>query len=835
MFHLLYRLHPRRSLVARLSYAFAGVSLILSVVLGFYAAESSRRQIEQDEGQRFVSEARDVIDVLDRGMFERYREMQVVAKLDDIRQPDVPVEKKREVLEGLQHNFDAYAWIGVCDLQGKGMVGTGKYLEGKDLSKRPWCSKGREQPFVGDVHDALLLAKLLPNPSGQPFYLVDVAAPVTDLEGRSQGVLCGHIYWKWAEEALDSRKHDGLEIFLLNRDGLILAGPQGYRTDFAKLAPRTWQHMAQDAAQADHLLDTWQDGKRYLIGHAHDVGYRDYPGLGWVAVVRQDAEAAFAPAKALQRRILLVGLALGVLFTLVGAWAARRISRPISRIAEAAEQVAAGDLQRQVPLARGDDEVAHLSQAIHTMVRNLTAEILERKRAEGQLRLSAVVFANNSEAIVITDAANNIVRVNAAFERISGYSEAEVLGKNPRMFASGRMSPQFYQEMWAELMQQDGWRGEIWNKRRNREVYPEWLILSLVRDEQGRVINHIAIYSDITERKREEARIQFLASHDVLTGLPNRFLLTDRLTQALAAAEHNGLRVGVMFIDLDHFKNINDSLGHDVGDDLLKQVAERMQRCLRRTDTLARLGGDEFVVLLPDVGSENEIAFLAEKLLESFAGKFLIQDYQLSITPSLGISIYPEDGQDARELLRNADVAMYRAKKDGRNTFQFYRPEMTVNITERLHMEMQLRHAVENRELFVLYQPQICLASGKIAGMEALVRWQHLGDTGSFHSGGGGVRLDRGHWRMGVASGLHAGPHLAGAGLRTGTNCGQRVRHTVQSRPVHRQAATHFGGKPAPTGVSGGGNHRKRVDGIRRWRPGNNAENQGLGGYLGAG
>ncbi len=180
-----------------------------------------------------------------------------------------------------------------------------------------------------------------------------------------------------------------------------------------------------------------------------------------------------------------------------------------------------------------------------------------------------------------------------------------------------------------------------------------------------------------------------------------------------------------MFIDLDHFKNINDSLGHDVGDELLKQVAERMAHCLRRTDTLARLGGDEFVVLLPEIGSENEAAFVAEKLLESFTDKFNVADFQLSITPSLGISVYPDDGQDARELLRNADVAMYRAKKDGRNMFQFYRPEMMEHITERLQMEMQLRHAISRQELFVQYQPQISLETGEIAGMEALLRWQN--------------------------------------------------------------------------------------------------------------
>ncbi len=719
------RLHPRHSLVAQISYATAMVSIVLSVALGYYAAQLSRQQIEDELGASFTRRAQGIVDVLDRGMFERYREIQNVATLDDIRDPRVPVAKKRAFLEKIQQSFSAYAWIGMCDTRGIGTVGTGGYLEGKDLSKRPWCTEGRNGPFIGDVHDALLLSKLLPNPSGEMFYLVDVAAPVKDAKGTLQGVLCGHIFWKWTEEILDSKKAEGIDILLLSRDGLVLAGPEKARTRMSALAPNTWAAINADTARKDYLLDQWTGGKRYLVGFARDDGYRDYPGVGWVALVRQDEASAFKPARALQQRILFAGITLGLVFTLIGAFMARRIAKPISRIAEAAEKVAAGHLQYDAPPVAGEGEVAHLSEAIHSMVRNLTQEISQRKNVEEQLRLSAAVFANNSEAIVITDANNNILRVNDAFTRISGYSEDEVIGKNPRILASGRMDSGFYRSMWTELLKNDGWSGEIWNKRKNGEVYPEWLILSLVRDESGKVVNYIAIYSDITERKLEEERFQFLASHDVLTRLPNRFLLNDRITQALAFAERNKTKVGILFIDLDHFKNINDSLGHDVGDELLKQVAERMGRCLVHTDTIARLGGDEFVAVLPDIGSENEAAFAGEKILEALSDRFTVRDHQLSITASIGFSMYPEDGSVTVELLRKADMAMYRAKAAGRNTLQFYRPEMTIHITERLQMEMQLRHAIENKQLFLVYQPKVSMESGLMVGMESLLRWRH--------------------------------------------------------------------------------------------------------------
>ncbi len=723
MSKLLDKFHPRHSLRAQISLAIAIMVMLLSVMISFFAADMIRKQIEQELGRAFALRAKNALDVLDRGMFERSREIRNAASLDAIRDPNAPIDQKREVLERLQTTFDTYAWIGICDVTGKGLVGTGRYLEGRDLSKRPWCSKGRTNAYIGDVHDALLLAKLLPNPSGIPFYLVDVAAPVIDRSGMLQGVLCGHIYWRWAEGVLDSKKTPGMDIFLLSKQGVVLSGPVAPQSRLSELAPDAVKFL--DAKGDDFMQVKWNDGKTYLVGHAHSDGYRDYAGLGWTSLVRQEVGAAFAPARQLQQRILLVGGLMGVLFAWLGWLMAGRVARPIAQISQGADKIAAGELDYSMPAQLGDGEVAHLSCAIHDMVANLTREIFQRKQAEQELRLSARVFESNTEAIMITDAALRILKVNRAFTEITGYQSDEVLGNTPKILASGKHAREFYRAFWQSLDEKDMWRGEIWNKRKNGEIFPEWVTISVLRDEQGKITHYIAVYLDISERKKEEERVQYLANYDVLTGLPNRHLLADRIEQALSSAQRNGSRVAVLFIDLDRFKNINDSLGHDVGDALLKRVALTLKACLRRSDTLARHGGDEFVAVLTDLDSAEEVIFVAEKMIEALMVKFTLGEYQLSITPSIGISTYPDDCQSSIELLRNADLAMYRAKEQGRNNFQFYAPEMNSKAVQRLKLENALRSAIVEQQFMVYYQPKVNVKSGTMTGMEALLRWQH--------------------------------------------------------------------------------------------------------------
>ncbi len=386
------------------------------------------------------------------------------------------------------------------------------------------------------------------------------------------------------------------------------------------------------------------------------------------------------------------------------------------------------------PLQRPDGQLAWLRidkapfrdeageiRGVVVFASDVTAEI----NAQDHTRLTAKVFDNTLEGIVIVDAQLRIAAVNRAFCRITGYTQEEVLGRNPRLLASGAQGGSFYREFWRALRRRGEWRGELWNRRKGGEVYAEHLSVSSVRNDSGEVTHYVGVFSDITTLKRTEQRLEQMAYYDTLTGLPNRTLFTERLHQALARRQRNPLPLGVMFIDLDRFKMINDTLGHEAGDMLLQHVAQQLQDCLREQDTVARLGGDEFIVLLEQPGDEAHVVRIADRMLAALSRPFMFGGHEVFTGASIGIAIHPTDGADLESLLKNADTAMYRAKNSGRNTYVFYQPEMNASSHQRLRIESELRRALHHNEFVLHFQPQIELASGRITGAEVLVRWNH--------------------------------------------------------------------------------------------------------------
>ena len=367
---------------------------------------------------------------------------------------------------------------------------------------------------------------------------------------------------------------------------------------------------------------------------------------------------------------------------------------------------------RVVP--RGSDEVLMVVR-----------EITQRKQQDSQMRLWAKVFEGSNEAIMITDADFRIVSVNRAYETMMGFKEADVVGVDTIAEGVRLHTHSFFRNVVNTLREQGYWQGELSNQRKNGQVFPSWYSISHLADADGKTENYIAIFNDITEYKNSRAQIEFLAHHDNLTGLPNRVLLNDRLEMAINAARRQQEKVGVLFIDLDRFKNVNDSLGHAVGDQLLRETAKRLSSTIRTDDTVSRLGGDEFVVLFSKIKDETIIADLTIKLREVLQHPYDLGEISLHVTPSIGIAIYPDDGDSVNSLIKNADAAMYLAKEKGRNNYQFYTPLLNARTLDRLKLESDLRLALDHGGFEVHYQPQLIAKNGKLWGAEALVRWRH--------------------------------------------------------------------------------------------------------------
>lgn len=355
----------------------------------------------------------------------------------------------------------------------------------------------------------------------------------------------------------------------------------------------------------------------------------------------------------------------------------------------------------------------------------LVRDITERRQQEMQMRLWAKVFEGSNESIVIADANLQVLSVNSAFEEVTGYKENEVIGTDALTVAIKLHTYSYIRNITSILEERGYWQGELKNRRKSGEDFPCWFSISQVNSSQGKPENFIITFNDITEHKNSRAKIEYLAHHDSLTGLPNKVLLTDRLEMAITYAQRSQTQLGLLFIDLDRFKNVNDSLGHAVGDEIIKEAGKRLSKIVRQGDTVSRLGGDEFVLVLPKLGDAGKLADFTVELCDILREPYLINGISLHMTPSIGIALYPDDGLNSESLIKNADAAMYLAKERGRNNFQFYTPALNARTLDRLKLEGDLRQSLHNEDFSLYYQPQIEGSSGNVWGAEALIRWNH--------------------------------------------------------------------------------------------------------------
>ncbi len=350
-------------------------------------------------------------------------------------------------------------------------------------------------------------------------------------------------------------------------------------------------------------------------------------------------------------------------------------------------------------------------------------DISERKSSEAQMKKLSGAIEQTGDSVFITDPSGRIEYLNPAFETITGFKRSEAMGKTPNLLRSGRHDRAFYKKMWTMLKRGKIYRGVLINRKKTGEIFYEEKTISPLKDEYGHTTHYISTGKDVTARTLSQERLEFLAYHDLLTHLPNRTLFLERLEHAIKRSRNAGDRLAVLFLDLDRFKNINDTLGHELGDQLLRVIAQHLVKCVRVGDTVARFGGDEFAILLEYNSSQADVSSIAKKLLDTLLTPIFIQDHELIVTGSLGISVFPKDGDNPNTLIKNADAAMYLAKDQGRNIYKFYSEEMGKRVFSRLTLEMQLRRALARQEFMLYYQPQIDLQKGGVSGHEALLRW----------------------------------------------------------------------------------------------------------------
>jgi diguanylate cyclase (GGDEF)-like protein/PAS domain S-box-containing protein len=492
------------------------------------------------------------------------------------------------------------------------------------------------------------------------------------------------------------------------------------------------ENAVLQSGQASYTVITAPDGDQRLRAIVPALAQTNYLGkncLGCHQVPERTVlgavsmDISLARANDTARRFGLQALAVGALLCLpltlfIWYFISRIVTRPLQQMTAGLLRIAQGEIAATGPLQiRSQDEVGQATDAFNQVMEKVQGLLVEQ-------RLSRIVFEHSLEGITVTDGRGRIQMVNRAFTDTTGYSADEVVGQSPALLKSGRQDEAFYQAFWAALQEKDEWRGEIWNKRKDGSIYPEWLNVRAVRGKAGAVDHYVAIFSDITERKQREERIAFQAFHDALTGLPNRILFLDRLEHALVQAKRSKVRTPVlMFLDLDRFKLINDTLGHDAGDALLREVALRLRRCMRESDTVARMGGDEFTILL-ESGDQESAQTVAQKILDALQEPVLHGDKRMVITTSIGISMFPRDGRDAQTLMKHADTAMYQVKGSGRAALCFFTPELLGKPSRRVELEAQLRQALVRQEFSLHYQDLLELPGGRLHSREAQLRWQ---------------------------------------------------------------------------------------------------------------
>ncbi|OMH33614.1 EAL domain-containing protein [Motiliproteus sp. MSK22-1] len=507
----------------------------------------------------------------------------------------------------------------------------------------------------------------------------------------------------------------GRGIFLIDQHNRFVVHP-----DVTKIGDFIDADLATRLADDDAQYQAGGDGDRVYITQISATQQ------GWKLISMVPEQKLLMGVGRVEEQLIAIFVLVLILVIWIAFHLSRSVALPIRRVTEAFKKLKKDPRQpdsqrtsRQRLEVEGSGEVADLTEGFNLFLDEFDA----RQRAQRGLWEAATVFDVTTEAIMITDVDGIITMVNPAFESMTGYNLSEVIGKPFSILRSDRHSAAFYDSIWRSLKETGQWEGEIYNRRKNGEVFPEWQIITAVFDDDNNVTEYIGLFSDISNQKNQEQAIWRQANYDALTELANRNLLKDSMDQEMAHASRKGLKLAMLTVDLDRFKTVNDTLGHDVGDQLLVEVARRIQMTVRKQDMVARLGGDEFTIVLNEINDEELLPSIAGKVLDVLRQPFFLNSHQINISGSMGLTVFPDDGNSFLVLLKNADIAMYKAKQAGKDCFQFYSNEMQADALYRVQMEQELRAAIKKDNFVLLYQPVVRASDGRIVGAETLIRW----------------------------------------------------------------------------------------------------------------
>lgn len=470
------------------------LAFLVAMGVGFYSDFISKKQLEINSGESLVKLSKRVNDILDREMLERYREIKFAASLPVMTDEKSTIEEKREFIQKIKNNYNHHEWIGYALPDGTVQVGTNGYLEGKNVKARPWHPNGLAGPYIGDVHDALLLAKLLPNNSGESIYFSDVAFPVVNKDGNTLGVLCTHLMWQWTRDVIRSiQKENGVDIFLLSKDGLILVGPNNTeRSNISDVSATVGEVFKTN--ESLYKIISWDNETKYLTASSVSSGFDEYKGFSWKVVVRQPVDKAFKIANENSIRILLISLIAGFIGSFIGILISNFITNPLKKLSLIVDNLRENKKVQFLENVSNDD-IGRLHNAIENLYKSLNSESKLKDDAQNKVNLSLKIFEQAEEGIIITDKENNIILVNKAFSDSTGYEMNEVYGKNPSILCSNLQDEDFYKNMWESIKTKGKWEGIVKNRRKDGTIYEENLKISSLKDEKGIVINYLATFT----------------------------------------------------------------------------------------------------------------------------------------------------------------------------------------------------------------------------------------------------------------------------------------------------------------------------------------------------